>query len=410
MEIGRPAAGVTLWADNDYACAQTSLRMLLRAYCKAQVQEGKKEMTQIYDPVAMRRELHEMPELGLKEVRTSAYVAEKLQALGIETETNVGGTTGVVGYIRGAEPGPVMMLRADMDALPFIVDGKPVSIHACGHDAHTAMLLAAASRLQGKIRRGTLKLAFQPAEEILKGATALIDAGVLDDVDYVLGAHIRPIQDLPKGKLCAAVCHTSSATITIEIHGRSAHASRPHLGVNVIDVSCAVIEGVRAIWLDPKLSWSAKATQIHADAGATNTVPDIARISFDLRSATNALMDELLEKIGRVTEGVCAGYGAEGKVILHDRCPACWYDDDFKAEVADAIRETAGEEALAADCGGGGEDFHNFKLAKPAVKAAYFGVGVGAEPGLHAATMHFDDTLLPMGVAVFENVVLKHLG
>ena len=150
----------------------------------------------IYDPTALRRELHEMPELALHEKRTSAYVAEKLKALGIETHENVGGSTGVVGIIRGTEPGPVFMLRADMDALPFVIDGKPCCIHACGHDGHTAMLLAAASRLKDKIKRGTLKLLFQPAEETLQGAPVIIKAGVIDDVDYALGAHIRPIQDV----------------------------------------------------------------------------------------------------------------------------------------------------------------------------------------------------------------------
>lgn len=367
-------------------------------------------MALIYDPTALRRELHEMPELALHEVKTSQYVAEKLEALGIETHRNVGGTTGVLGVIHGAEPGPVVLLRADMDALPFVIDGKPCAIHACGHDGHTAMLLAAASRLKDKVRRGTLKLLFQPAEENLKGAPAMIKAGVLEDVDYALGAHIRPIQDVPAGKLCAAVRHTASTTIFVEIRGRGAHASRPHLGVNAIDVSCAVIEGVQAIWLDPKMAWSAKATQIHSDAGATNTVPDKARITFDVRAQTNDLMDELLGRIKQVVAGIAAAWGAEADVILNDVCPACWYDDDFTAEVADAIRETAGAENLAPDCGGGGEDFHFYKLARPEMKAAYFGVGVGATPGLHAATMHFDDTLLPLGTAVFENVVLRHLG
>lgn len=128
----------------------------------------------IYDPTALRRELHEMPELALHEKRTSAYVAEKLKALGIETHENVGGSTGVVGIIRGTEPGPVFMLRADMDALPFVIDGKPCCIHACGHDGHTAMLLAAASRLKDKIKRGTLKLLFQPAKKPFRGRPSLL--------------------------------------------------------------------------------------------------------------------------------------------------------------------------------------------------------------------------------------------
>ena len=253
----------------------------------------------IYDPTALRRELHEMPELALHEKRTSAYVAEKLKALGIETHENVGGSTGVVGIIRGTEPGPVFMLRADMDALPFVIDGKPCCIHACGHDGHTAMLLAAASRLKDKIKRGTLKLLFQPAEETLQGAPVIIKAGVIDDVDYALGAHIRPIQDVPAGMLCAAVRHTASTTLTIVIKGRGAHASRPHLGINAIDAACALMNGIQAIWLDPKMSWSAKATQIHADSGATNTVPDLARITYDCRAQTNELMDDLLAQIAQ---------------------------------------------------------------------------------------------------------------
>lgn len=229
-------------------------------------------------------------------------------------------------------------------------------------------------------------------------------------MDYALGAHIRPIQDVPAGMLCAAVRHTASTTLNIVIKGRGAHASRPHLGINAIDAACALMNGIQAIWLDPKMSWSAKATQIHADSGATNTVPDLARITYDCRAQTNELMDDLLAQIRRVAAGTAAAYGAEAEVILRDQSPACLYNDDFVAEVAEAIKETAGPDKLAPDCGGGGEDFHNYKLARPEIKAAYFGVGVGATPGLHASTMHFDDTLLPLGVAVFENVVLRHLG
>lgn len=367
-------------------------------------------MTQIYDPTALRRELHEMPELALQEERTSAYVAEKLRALGIETHERVGGSTGVVGIVRGAEPGPVFMLRADMDALPFLIDGRHCVIHACGHDAHTAMLLAAASRLKDRIRRGTLKLVFQPAEETVEGADLLVAAGVADDVDFALGAHIRPKQDVPAGKLCAAVLHAASTTVTVTIRGRGAHASRPHLGRNVIDAACALVEGVQAIWLDPKMSWSAKATQIHADSGATNTVPSLATLTFDVRAQTNELMDDLIGQMRRVLAGVCTAYDAEGDFEIIQDCPACWYDDDFVAEVAEVIRETAGEDALVPNCGGGGEDFHRYKMARPQMKAAYFGVGVGATPGLHAPDMTFDDGLLPLGTAVFEAMVLRHLG
>lgn len=366
-------------------------------------------MSKILDPVALWQDLHQIPELAMQEVKTSAYVAKTLEDLGIPVTRNVGGT-GVVGYIRGEEPGPVLMLRADMDALPFTIDGKECAIHACGHDSHTAMLLAAASRLVGTIKKGAVKLVFQPAEENITGAAAMIKDGVLDDVDYALGAHIRPIQDVPAGQICAGVMHSASLTTFVEIEGRSAHAARPHLGINAIDVSTAVVQAVQAIWLNPAGVWSMKCTQFHADAGATNTVPPHASLTFDCRAGTNALADELRAAFKRAVENTAAAFGAKAVVTERGSCPAAEYDEDFKAMVAESIVSLFGKEALAKDCGGGGEDFHNFKMAKPSIKAAYFGVGVGATPGLHAANMSFDPKYLENGVKVFVDMTHRVLG
>lgn len=238
-------------------------------------------MTQFLDPVELWKDLHAMPELAMQEVKTAAYVAKTLQNLGIETQTQLGGTTGVMGIIRGTEPGPVVMLRADMDALPFTIDGKECAIHACGHDSHTAMLLAVASQMKDQVKKGTLKLLFQPAEEAITGALAMVKAGVMEDVDYVLGSHIRPIQDVEAGKVCPGINHAASKTVFVDIEGCTAHAARPHLGVNTIDVACAIIQNVQAQWYNPAGVWSMKCTQIHADSGATNSIPATARLTFD---------------------------------------------------------------------------------------------------------------------------------
>ena len=163
-----------------------------------------------FEVKSLYEDLHQMPELGFQEVKTSAYVVEKLKEMGYTNITTGVGKTGVVAVEEGAEPGPCVMLRADMDALPFKVDGKDCVIHACGHDSHTAMLLAAAALLKGKIKRGKLKLLFQPAEETLKGALAVIEDGVLDDVDMALGLHIRPEGDIPDGTIAAALLHSAS--------------------------------------------------------------------------------------------------------------------------------------------------------------------------------------------------------
>ena len=198
-------------------------------------------------------------------------------------------------------------------------------------------------------------------------------------------------------------------TVTVESR-RSAHAARPHLGINAIDVGTAVVQAVQAIWLNPAGVWSMKCTQFHADAGATNTVPPHASLTFDCRAGTNALADELRAAFKRAVENTAAAFGATAVVTERGSCPAAEYDEDFKAMVAESIVSLFGKEALAKDCGGGGEDFHNFKMAKPSIKAAYFGVGVGATPGLHAANMSFDPKYLENGVKVFVDMTHRVLG
>ena len=356
-------------------------------------------------------DLHKMPELGFEEVKTSAYLADALEKLGYAVTRNVG-KTGVIGVIKGTEPGPVLMLRADMDALPFKNDdGTIEAVHACGHDGHSAMVLAAASELAGRVRRGTLKILFQPAEETLHGALETIKDGAIDDVDIALGCHVRPIQDIPAGTCAAAVRHTSSTFCDIVIHGRTAHASRPPLGINCAEVAAAVTQSIAAIKGDPAKVWSCKVTSIVATAAAVNIIPDTATLKLDVRAQTNELMDELLEKIRAVAAACAAAYGATAEVILPGVViPAAVYDEDLVAELAQTIREVLGDDKLARDCGGGGEDFHFFKKQRPHIRAAYFGVGAGCTPGLHARNMTFDPNQLEMGVKVLTAEALKHIG
>lgn len=366
-------------------------------------------MAKILDSTTLRRELHPLAEIGLNVKNTCAYVMAKLEEIGLEPH-RVGDTYGVVAYIDSGVPGPVIALRADMDALAFEKDGKPVAIHACGHDSHMAMLLEAASRLIGHVKRGKVKLVFQPAEETLEGAQALIKEGILDDIDIMVGAHGRPVQDLKAGTLCASVNHSASGSVVVKIQGKSAHAARPHLGVNALEVAVSVINAVSQIHMDPAQVWSIKPTQMHSDDGALNIIPSTATVTFDFRGQTNELMSSLVEKLNTIFKNVPEGCGATATWEYSVICPAANPDPDVTEELAQCIRETAGEDKLAPSCGGGGEDFHFYKLAKPEMKNGYFGVGTGVTPGLHKINMTMDDTLLPLGAAVFERFVLKHLG
>ena len=356
--------------------------------------------------------LHQIPEVGEHEFKTSAFVADVLEKLGYAVTRNVGGTTGVVAVEKGVEPGPVLLLRADMDALPFVIDGKPCCIHACGHDGHMSMLLAAASLLKGKIKRGTLKLLFQPAEETFVGAVSMIEAGVLEGVDMAMGLHIRPKQDIPYGTIAPGVQHSSSTAAKIFIKGMSCHASRPHLGINTLEAAAAVINAIAAIKMNPNLSCSYKPTMIDCNSNATNIVPSETTITYDLRSESNELMEELVEKFKTAAVNAAKAYGAEAEVTFpFGIIPAARLDADLTNDVAESVKRVLGEDKLVPLLKNpGGEDFHFYAYKYPQLKTAYFGVGVAADPGLHDPKMSFNLDALQNGVDVLVDVTLQKLG
>ncbi len=363
-----------------------------------------------FDVVALRTELHEIPELGFHEKKTSDYVAAKLEALGLKPVRGIGGT-GVVAYIDGKEPGPTVMLRADMDALPFTIDGKPVCIHACGHDSHVAMGLATAARLVGKVKKGRVKLFFQPAEETLLGAVRSLEDGVIDDVDIAFGAHVRPIQDIPDGTVCPAVRHTSSTFIRVDLKGKTAHGARPHLGKSVVEAAVLATNALNAIWVNPLKAWSAKVTSIECKSAASNIVADKGYLIIDARAEDNPTMEELLAKIKTAINGACSAVSVECEIVFPGGViPAAVYDEELVEETAQTIKNVLGADKLAKPCGGGGEDFHFYVQKKPSLKAAYIGVGTGATPGLHDPTMTMNPESLRNGVAVLEQLILNKVG
>ena len=300
------------------------------------------------DVVEIWNELHRMPEPGMKEFKTGDFLADALEKLGYEVTQGVG-KTGVVGVVRGNEPGPVVMLRADMDALPFKnEDGSIEYVHACGHDSHSAMVLTAAAELVDKVKKGTLKILFQPAEETLEGALAVMKDGVIDDVDIALGLHVRPVQDIPAGTCCAALRHSASTFLCVEIEGKSAHAARPHLGVNCAEAAALITNAICAIKMNPALTWSCKVTSISAVSSASNIIPDRGELVLDVRAQTNELMDELLEKVRRAIEGAASSIGAKATIKFPGGViPAAIYDEDLVAEVAQTIKEELGADKLA---------------------------------------------------------------
>ncbi|WP_425058950.1 Hippurate hydrolase [Sporomusa carbonis] len=355
--------------------------------------------------------LHSIPEIGFKEVKTAAFLAGQLQHSGYQIQTGVGGT-GVIGTLTSSRPGPTLALRADMDALPHVIDGQDAAIHSCGHDAHAAIVLAAAQELAAKgITQGTLKILFQPAEETLLGATRMIEDGAIDDVDILLGIHLRPIQEAALKQATPALCHGASYIMEATIHGSTAHGARPHLGVNAIDGAAAAVQAINAIHINPVIPATVKVTKLHAGGATLNSIPDKAVMALDLRAQNNATMEELIEKATRAIQAGAATVGGQAAINILGGCPAAEYAQDIVDLAKEAITSVLGEKGLLAPVTTpGGEDFHFFRKHKPALKTGYIGLGADLTPGLHHPEMTFNKEALLDGVNILLYMADKILG
>ncbi|WP_343550813.1 M20 peptidase aminoacylase family protein [Pantoea sp.] len=357
--------------------------------------------------------LHEIPELGFQEFKTSAYIADQLEQAGLKVTRNINNTTGIVAEIDSGVPGPVLALRADMDALGHIIDGVACARHTCGHDGHSSVVLTAAQELlkEGAIKKGRLKLLFQPAEELGAGALAMIDGGALDDVEMILGFHVRPLEECHVGQATPAVIYSACSTLEATIKGAPAHAARPHLGVNALDAAVQAVQAVNAIHLPPGLTWSVKATRFLCDAGVTNSVPDEARVVWDLRSQENAPMDVLKEKVTLAIQHSVAALGATAEVVVLKEMPAAEIHDEATEVIRAAIVEVLGADGLLdTKTTPGSEDFFYYPVKRPQVKAGFWGLGTNLVPGLHHPEMRFELSSLEIGVKIFKAAAVKVLG
>ncbi|MDU2065107.1 MAG: amidohydrolase [Sporomusaceae bacterium] len=356
--------------------------------------------------------LHTMPELGFQEYKTAAFLADKLKQAGFVVTEGVNHTTGLVGEYDSGVPGPTLALRADMDALGHKINGVLCAIHSCGHDAHCAMVLAAAQELiqTNSIQQGKLKILFQPAEELGTGALAMIEGGAIDDVDMILGLHLRQIEDLTIKQSVPALYHAASERLEAIFHGVPAHGSRPHLGVNALDAAAAAIMAVNAIHMNPVESYSIKATRLNCDSGVTNAIPSEATVTWDVRSERNGTMQALLEKAKQAIHAAAATVGATASVTNYNGIPAAEYTDDMVALLAEAITAVYGPSGLHEPLKTtGGEDFHFYIKKKPSLKAGYFALGCDLTPGIHHPDMTFKKEALPTGQAILVYAARKLL-
>ncbi len=379
------------------------------------------------DIVALRRDLHEHPELAFEEVRTSGIVAQRLRALGLDVRTGVA-KTGVVGLLRGGKGGPgakTIAIRADMDALPIhelneidyrsTVDGK---MHACGHDGHTSIALAVADILSKRRDElnGNVKFVFQPAEEQIGGAEPMVKEGAMEGVDGIIGLHL--ISNYPLGRVGvrSGPVFASADRFIITVRGKGGHAAMPEESVDPIVIAAYIITALQTLISRETSPFSPAVITIgKVQAGsAFNIIPETAELQGTMRAFSKEHRDKLLRRIRELASGVASAMGGSCEVQGFDGCPPCVNEEAMTELVRHAAVEAVGEQAVdtSEDVMTTGSDDMAYFL--DTVPGCYFIVGAnnpekGANYPHHHPRFNIDEDALPIAVEVLARAAMDYL-
>lgn len=378
------------------------------------------------DVVALRRDLHAEPELGLDNPRTQALVLDALDGLPLEVRTGTG-LTSVVADLVGATDGPTVLLRADTDALPMTedtdlefrstIDGRA---HACGHDAHTAMLVGAARVLAARRNelQGRVRFMFQPGEEGFAGARLMIDEGVLDNVDRAFALHVSPNQRVGTASCRPGPLLAGDTSITVTVRGHGGHASTPHLATDPIPATAAIITALQTtVTREVDVFDPAVLTIAHVVAGTTtNVIPETALFEGTIRCISERTRTRIREAVARTIRGVAEAHGCTVDIEMVDGYPVTLNDVGEAARFAEVCRATLGEDGhrLMPAPAMGGEDF-SYVLQKVPGVMAFLGVCPATEPNprsapsLHSNRMELNEDGLVHGIALHAAMAL-HTG
>lgn len=370
--------------------------------------------------IAIRRDLHQHPELGFQEQRTSRKIVEILKAAGLDRVQSGVAKTGVVGVLQGGRVSHTVALRADMDALPITeANQAPYRsrttgvMHACGHDGHVTLCLGAAMILQKIQARipGVVKFIFQPAEELINGARAMIRAGVLNDpdVEAIFGMHISP--SVPYGVIGASAGPIMAAAdmFTITVHGKGGHGAHPEKCADPILIAHQIYGGIQGIQRNlagPDVR-VISVCSLHAGT-AFNIIPGTAEMMGTVRTYDVRVQDEIIRRMRAVVKGISTAHGVRGDLVYRKGVPATCND----ARLVEIVR--AAGRALKAPVGAnvitmGGEDFSFYTQKAP---GAFMELGVNKHPGqpsLHNCRFDFDDRILATGAAMLARCALLFL-
>jgi hippurate hydrolase len=381
--------------------------------------------------VALRRDIHAHPELGFEEHRTSKIVAERLAEWGIEVHTGIAGT-GVVGVLRCGSGARTIGLRADLDALPLQEENRfphrsqhDGRMHACGHDGHTTMLLAAAWHLaKSRDFDGTVNFIFQPAEEMGKaGALKMIEDGLFErfPCDAVFALHNFSIGKVGNFALNHAALMASSNTWKVTMHGRGTHASLPHTGIDPVGAVIDLAQQLQS--LVPRVIASTErallaVTQLRG-SDAPNVIPDLASVGGTIRTFSVEATDKLEEGLRRLADGIAAAHGCTAEIFFRRASPPVVNHEREARFAAEVMREVVGSANVVEDYPAvmGAEDFAHMLRVKPGCYA-FIGNGDGghrlpdhgAGPCIiHNTSFDFNDEIIPIGASYYVRLVQRWL-
>ncbi len=389
--------------------------------------------------IEWRRDIHQNPELGNREFRTAAKVADHLRSLGLEVQTEVG-HTGVVGLLRGGQPGPVVALRADMDALPVTEqvdlpfastvrttynDQEVGVMHACGHDNHVAILMGVAEILTGMQDRlpGSVKFIFQPAEEGPPdgeegGAELMLREGAFENPrpEVAFGLHVTPD---PVGSLTyrANGAMAASDTLRITVRGSQTHGARPWDGVDPIVVSSQILLGLQTIASrQTNVTEAASIITIGMIRGGVrrNIIPDAVELTGTIRTLDGGMQEDIHARIRRTATMIAESAGATAEVRIETGTPVLFNDPELTERMVPTLRRVAGPDRVSpSPPTTTAEDFAYFAREVPAL---YFRLGVapeGAEPGSvapnHSPFFFADEGALIVGMRALSNLVTDYM-
>ena len=368
--------------------------------------------------IQTRRDLHRIPETAYTEKKTARYLADKLAAFDMEVETGIA-TYGIVALLKTGRPGPTVLFRADMDALPIKeATGLPFAsthdgvMHACGHDAHMAMVLGTAAVLEGLQEHlcGNIKFLFQPAEEGPGGAKPMIEAGVMRNptVDYAFGCHVW--SEIPEGSVgvISGPFMAAMDRFDINIIGKGGHGAMPHVCVDALEVGTQVVSALQRMvsrQSDPLEPTVVTVGTFNAGT-AFNIIPGEAALSGTTRTFSNSVWERWEDDMHRIVSNVCASMGADFALDYTRGYPVTINDPDMTDLVKKCAADVVGPDNVVAPRKTmGGEDFAFFLRE---AQGAYFALGAGHEDGIsvHNPAFDFNEEILLTGVETFCRIAL----